>query len=571
MRRIFNVTSILTNTAAISVLQTLRSVSADFTDTQAQISSGLRIQAASDNAAYWSISTTMKSDNKAISAVADSLGLGAAKIDVAYSGTDAIVELLSEFKSKLVAAREPGVDPTKIQKELDQLNHQANSIVASASFNSVNWLTTDAPTHLMETSEIREELVSSFTRSSDGNVALGTTVVDLRKTSMLNSGGGGILQKDIWGTGDIGGFRGTNLNSIAHQGHEMHMFTGPATLGATDYIDFSIVLDASTHTAGVTFSPLRIDKGVVDAALGTTDGAINSASNMRAVLAHVFTANSVPATAYETLFSVLTPAAFEIASLETTGHPGSSIDIAVITSTLAGGFAFGIEDAPTSNHDNMYPQATINFTKPFSVTGKGEFYFDVLVGAGTLQTYTVDRTVVDAALGTTDGKVNNATDLATVISYVTAGSGLSSVASGNTVTFSADQSIYPEAGNRAARVLVDNVRSNPPYTVDFDLAEVDITKADFTIDEYIKGVDTMLARAIDSASTLGAVKQRVDMQTEFTQTLMDTISGGVGSLIDADMDEASTRLKALQTQEQLAIQALQIANTDAQGIMQLFQ
>lgn len=52
---------------------------------------------------------------------------------------------------------------------------------------------------------------------------------------------------------------------------------------------------------------------------------------------------------------------------------------------------------------------------------------------------------------------------------------------------------------------------------------------------------------------------------------MDSISKGIGRLVDADMSEASTRLKALQTQEQLSIQSLQIANSNAENIMQLFR
>jgi flagellin len=52
---------------------------------------------------------------------------------------------------------------------------------------------------------------------------------------------------------------------------------------------------------------------------------------------------------------------------------------------------------------------------------------------------------------------------------------------------------------------------------------------------------------------------------------MSTIDKGVGRLVDADMNEVSTRLKALQTQEQLAIQSLSIANHNAQNVMQLFR
>lgn len=565
-------TSILTNVAATAALQTLRAIGAGMNRTQAEVSSGLRVGTASDNAAYWSISTTMRSDNKAISAVSDALGLGGAKVDTAYTGTEAVIEVLDEFKAKLVAAREPGVDKAKIQKELEQLNAQAEAIIESSSFNGVNWLTTDAATHLMQTGPLSTSVVSSFVRSGNGSVSVNMMDVNLKLTSMLNLGGGGILQKEIGGLGDIGGFRGTGINSTAHQGHESHVFTGPATFSATDYIEFDITVDAGTHSGGVTFTDLRIDKAVIDTALGTTDGKINTAANLRAVLQRVFLDNGVPATAYETMFTGSTSSSrFEIGSLETSGHPGSSIDLANITSSFAGNFALGLEGAPEYNHDNMYPQASISFTKPFTVSPTAEVYFDVQVGPGMLQSYTIDRASVDSALGTSDGAITSAADLATVIAHAASGSGLSVVALGSTITFGADQTLYPEAGNRAARVYLGNVHSTPRWTLDFDLAEVNLTLSDFTIDQYIEGVDYMLQRSISSAATLGALQKRIEIQSDFTEKLMDTIERGVGRLVDADMNEASTRLKALQTQEQLGIQALQIANASADSILQLFR
>jgi len=45
----------------------------------------------------------------------------------------------------------------------------------------------------------------------------------------------------------------------------------------------------------------------------------------------------------------------------------------------------------------------------------------------------------------------------------------------------------------------------------------------------------------------------------------------VGTLVDADMSEESTRLQALQVQQQLGIQALSIANSSVQGILSLFR
>jgi flagellin-like hook-associated protein FlgL len=568
--------SILTNTSAMTALQTLRGVNAGLEKTQQQVSSGLRVQKASDNAAYWAISTTMRSDNRAFSAVSDAIELGSATVNTAYTATSSIVDILSEFKAKLVAAKENGVDKSKIQDELDQLNAQAETTVISASFSGQNWLSTNAPTHLMETIDLTTDVVSSFVRSENGAVAVATNKVNLKSTSMLNAGGGGILQKEIGGVGDIGGFRSTGINSVAHEGHESHLFTGPATFGVTDYITFDLVVDAGPHSAGVSFAGLRIDKSVIDVALGTTDGTIHDGAEMRKVLQKVFADNSVPATANETMFtgSPTAPGVFEVGSLETSGHPGSSIDISNVISHLAStypaGFAMGLENPPNANHDNMYPEAFFDFTKPFTVSPKSQIFFDAQVGPGAPQSFTIDRTTVDAALGTTDGFIGNAADLATVIGFVTAGLGLSIVTSGNRLTFSADQTVYPNAGNRAARVMVGNVSSNPTWALEFDLAEVDVTSSNFTIDEYLVGIEYMLHRSTASGSVLGSLNKRLDMQSDFVSHLQASMTSGIGRLVDADMEEESARLAAQQTQQQLAVQALQIANTTPGTILQLY-
>lgn len=574
--RNLDMTSILTNTAALSALQTLRALNSRMGETQTQVSSGLRIQTAADNAAYWSISTTMRSDVKAIGAVADALGLGSAKLDTAYFGIQSVSDVLSEFKAKLVAAKEPGVDRTKIQTELEQLNAEIESLVQTASFSGENFLSTSAATHLMETPELQVSLVSSFTRAQDGAIAIGTTEVNLKQTSMLNKGGGGILQKELWGVGTIGGFRGTEINSVAHQGHENRLFTGPATFTTGDYIAFDINVDGGTHSPGFDFLGLTIDKSVVDAALGTSDGTISTADQMRQVLRALFIANSVPANAYEGLFSGGAGSPdFEIGSLETSGEPGSSITISNVLSDFQGakpaGFALGLEGSPLNNHDNMYPKASITFTQPFTVSPRSEIYFDVAVSTNARQTYTIDRATVDAALGTSDGAIVDAASLATVILYASSGSGLSITTLGSELTLAADQALYPEAGNRAARVFVGNVQSIPPWALEFDLAEVDVTTGNFTIDEYVTGVDYMLQRSIDGASLLGVLNAGISSQATFTQALVDTFQRGIGRLVDADMNEASTRLKALQTAEQLALQSLQIANSNAENIISLFR
>ena len=167
-------TSILTNISAMAALQTLRMIGSNMADTQREVSSGLRVQTAADNAAYWSISTTMRSDNVALAAVSDALGLGAAKVDVAYASMESTIDVLGEFRAKLVAAKEDGVDRAKIQTELDQFKGQFVSIATSASFNGVNWLNTDALENLWGLSSLPTSITSSFIRSSDGSVWVGT-------------------------------------------------------------------------------------------------------------------------------------------------------------------------------------------------------------------------------------------------------------------------------------------------------------------------------------------------------------------------------------------------------------
>ena len=74
-----------------------------------------------------------------------------------------------------------------------------------------------------------------------------------------------------------------------------------------------------------------------------------------------------------------------------------------------------------------------------------------------------------------------------------------------------------------------------------------------------------------TAATLGAGKSRIDTQTSFLSNLSDSIDKGVGQLVDADMNEESTKLQALQVQQQLGIQSLSIANSNSQSILSLFK
>ena len=195
-------TSILTNNAAMAALQTLRGVNDSLKDTQGRVSSGYRIDKAADNAAYWSIATTMRSDNKALGAVSDALGLGAAKVDTAYTAMDNAIDVVTEIKAKIVAATEKGVDKTKIQEEISQLQQQLLSIAQSASFSGENWVAGADGT---------KSVVSTFVRDGNGNVSVKTT------DYILNSSSAGNVLFGMTSTGTIetsSGILGTSSGTI---------------------------------------------------------------------------------------------------------------------------------------------------------------------------------------------------------------------------------------------------------------------------------------------------------------------------------------------------------------------
>ena len=87
--------SINTNFAAQTALASLNMTNKSMLETQSRISTGFRVATAEDNAAYWSMATSMRADNKSLSAVNDALGIGAATIDVAYTGMNAAIDVVN--------------------------------------------------------------------------------------------------------------------------------------------------------------------------------------------------------------------------------------------------------------------------------------------------------------------------------------------------------------------------------------------------------------------------------------------------------------------------------------------
>jgi flagellin len=84
-------------------------------------------------------------------------------------------------------------------------------------------------------------------------------------------------------------------------------------------------------------------------------------------------------------------------------------------------------------------------------------------------------------------------------------------------------------------------------------------------------IESLIQTAIDAAAAFGSVEGRIETQAKFISSLSDSLKSGIGAMVDADMEEASARLQALQVQQQLGIQSLSIANQAPQSILSLFR
>ncbi|WP_310620264.1 flagellin N-terminal helical domain-containing protein [Flexibacterium corallicola] len=394
--------SLLTNSSSMVALQTMRSIASDLSETQSRISTGLRVQDASDNAAYWSIATTMRSDNNSLSTVQDSLGLGAATVDVAFTAMEDSLDYVDQIKQKIEAAKNGTIDKNKAQSDIDALQEQLKTIAESASFSGENWLQQD-----MSSANMTKQVVGSFTRDTDGNISLGNIEVDTSVTTLVDTrattagANTGILTEDLLGS------------------------KGTAAVTVDAFV-------AGTGGGADTPAALNFDTDAVD-------GLIKDA--------------------YQAAFDELA-SDYAAADLDSPGGVDST-ELSTLKNDVSAAFA----------------EIDASFAK---LSGKSVLDFDI------------------SGLGDTEGD----------------------------------------------RAVMDAV---------------------------IVAVDKQYDKMTDAATALGSAKSRVDMQMEFSKNLSDAIERGVGQLVDADMNEESTRLSALQTQEQLGIQALSIANSSSQNILSLFR
>jgi flagellin len=133
--------SVNTNVGAMVALQNLNKTSAELTQVQDRINTGKNVNSAKDNGAIFAIAQGMRSVVSANGVAQQSLNRGISTTDVAISAGESIGDLLTEMKSKALAATDATLTTTQraaYNADFVALRSQLASVVSNASFNGAN-------------------------------------------------------------------------------------------------------------------------------------------------------------------------------------------------------------------------------------------------------------------------------------------------------------------------------------------------------------------------------------------------------------------------------------------------
>ncbi|ENN91274.1 flagellin A [Bartonella bovis 91-4] len=129
----------------------------------------------------------------------------------------------------------------------------------------------------------------------------------------------------------------------------------------------------------------------------------------------------------------------------------------------------------------------------------------------------------------------------------------------------------PWSEAKAAFKKVTDEISVADFTEMFGVSELSSEAQRILLGSLHNTVRDAVENTLTAGAKIGAAVNLVNIQLDFVKRLLDNVDAGIGSMIDADMNAESTKLSALQVQQQLAIQALSIANQGSQNILVLFR
>ncbi|MBL4917008.1 flagellin [Tabrizicola sp. DMG-N-6] len=509
--------SILTNTSAMVALQTLKSINSNLAKVQNEISTGKAVASAKDNAAVWAISKVMESDVQGFKGIADSLSLGSSTISVARQASESVTDLLIEIKEKIVAAQEENVDRGKIQTDIGFLRDQIKSVVGAAQFYGLNMI--------QGTDDVN--ILSSLDRASDGSVTASNITVNRQD---LTSGAG------VYGSGTVltpnATVSDTAANALNNQGN-----TAEITLtAAADY-----------STAAGTFSVGGVSFSFAAGELGGATDDQDVAAGILAGRINALGIEGISASATGAVVEITSARAFEGAAVEISGLGGAAAGTEI---TALNGDPVNLtlgEIAERAQNVTFDPAAAVNDGDGYRVSFGGNT-FTYVAGPG--------QSMEDVARGLKTAIDGEGLDgITTRVAQDSAGAWQLKI-DNDTVT---DMTLAAvgNAGGTASGGL-------------FGLDGIDVSTTAQAA-SALDNIEGMINRAIEASADFGSAQKRIDIQNDFVGKLSDALKAGIGTMVDADMEEASARLQALQVQQQLGIQALSIANQSPQSILSLFR
>lgn len=182
-------TSILSISSAMTALQTLNMVNKNLTQTQGRVSSGLAISSGKDNAAYFAISETMKSDSGMFESI--NAGLTSTKNSVATArlGAETVADLAKQFTERVAFAQGSGVNLSDVQNELDSLVAQIGTAISQSTFNGDDLVSGAAATQTIVSGISRNGGTFAATTMTFDSVNLGAIQTALDAVDVVTAGG----------------------------------------------------------------------------------------------------------------------------------------------------------------------------------------------------------------------------------------------------------------------------------------------------------------------------------------------------------------------------------------------
>lgn len=564
--------SILTNASAMTALRVLSQTNKNLSETQNRISTGLKVNNAKDNASFWSVATVMRSDVSAFKAIKDNLALAQASTSVARDGAQQISELIKEIKTKVTAAQEGSIDKAKLQADINAMLNQIQQITETANFNGVKLLQNDSNVKLVSSiGRTGATVDASYIEFSSQNLSL-TTDGGLRDIAALSvlSRGDGLFKNKSDGTVKY------TFNAAAADG------TAPQKGQVGENVTVNYV-DAKGVARTVT---IQLAQNIANYSNGGQGDDLAAVLSQNKQLAELFTfaGNGTSLEAHATnRESPVTLTSISVGDGSLFGA-GAGNGVAANTQQDAG---FEFLDAPLRLGEvfttSFSAKGAALAERPFELSFRvvnGRASGEVLESSGTGAagdpfkiTLALDADIVayQYAKGT-----DIAAEMAKAVDKLVADNSLATVEAAfidvleRTAAVTGGVADANAGANGYVTADVSGARFNLRVTgTDTSISKVMVPQTDY--DALLDTLEGALNRAVDAAAALGSAQFRVEIQSEFLTSMIDNLKLGIGTLVDADMNEESARLQALQVQQQLGIQSLSIANQAPQALLRLFQ